>query len=76
MDAAQDGLCMICRLRPPAQGGKSDALHVDHCHATNTVRDLLCWRCNTALGLFGEDIPTMESAIAYLKRWQASDEPR
>lgn len=58
-----DNKCMIC-------GGqnKSKSLHIDHCHATKKVRGLLCHGCNTALGLFKENIETMLKAIEYLKK--------
>ena len=44
----QDGLCAICQQRRP--------LVVDHCHETDLVRGLLCYRCNTMEGS-GVDYP-------------------
>jgi hypothetical protein len=42
--ASRNGTCWIC--------GKTWArdLYVDHCHATNEVRGLLCASCNTLVG--------------------------
>ena len=42
--AVQGGVCAICGAAP-----KTRRLHVDHNHRTNTVRGLLCFRCNRAL---------------------------
>ena len=28
--------------------------HVDHCHASNKVRGILCCGCNTSLGVFDD----------------------
>lgn len=41
----QKGVCKICGKAP-----RSQPLYVDHCHATNVVRGLLCAACNTAVG--------------------------
>jgi hypothetical protein len=65
MIAAQDGKCAICHGAP---NGAGDRLHIDHCHNTNKVRGLLCSRCNTAIGLLGDDPERAESAAAYLRR--------
>jgi len=45
--ALQNGVCAICGKKPI--GNKP--LYVDHCHAANHVRGLLCGNCNTAEGL-------------------------
>jgi hypothetical protein len=60
MFAEQGGLCAICREAP--------AEHVDHDHATNRVRGLLCFNCNGALGQFRDRRDLMLRAIAYLGR--------
>lgn len=59
----QQGRCAICRrefdekLRPV----------IDHCHATNALRGILCGPCNVALGMFGDDVGRLRSAIRYLQ---------
>lgn len=70
MFALQGGLCAICYKPSTTLGrhGKIENLAVDHCHATGKVRGLLCSKCNRGLGLFNDDIPRIESAIAYIKR--------
>lgn len=57
----QNGLCKIC--------GQKDAdreLAIDHCHATGRIRGLLCQKCNTALGLFKDNIELLRKSIIYL----------
>lgn len=40
---------------------------IDHDHVTGKVRGLLCPSCNTALGLFKDNISILKSAITYLE---------
>ena len=61
---AQGRKCAICDKR--CKTGKR--LAVDHCHSTGKVRGLLCARCNTALGSFGDDIGRLARAIYYLSK--------
>lgn len=60
---AQENLCAICRQ--PSKDGQE--LAIDHNHLTEQVRGLLCKPCNRALGLFGDNINTIENALNYLK---------
>ena len=41
---------------------------VDHCHETGAVRDILCERCNVALGHIDEDVLLAEQLIAYIRK--------
>lgn len=59
--ASQGGACAICRRQ---ETGKR--LAVDHDHTTGVVRGLLCQKCNTALGLLGDDIHLIDAAWTYL----------
>jgi Recombination endonuclease VII len=52
MLAAQHFRCAICQT---VWRGGSRRFHVDHDHATGTIRGLLCGRCNTVLGALHED---------------------
>ena len=56
----QDGRCAICRT--------AAAVHVDHDHVTSEVRGLLCFRCNAALGQFGDDPTVLRQAARYLEK--------
>jgi hypothetical protein len=41
---------------------------IDHCHSTNKIRGVLCNNCNTALGLVGDNIGTLQSMVEYLSK--------
>lgn len=74
MRVAHNDLCAICGKPETAYGSGGNGvrkLGVDHNHATGAVRGLLCAKCNTAIGAFGESIDTLRSAIAYLERYAA-----
>ncbi len=66
----QDGLCAICGKVETAknQAGDTRAMAVDHNHETGEVRQLLCSRCNVAIGLLEDSIKLCESAAKYLKK--------
>lgn len=57
----QGEACYICHV-------KGNDLHVDHDHATDRVRGLLCWRCNKGLGVYRDNIPALRRAVEYLER--------
>ena len=60
----QNSRCCICNTSQP--GGKG-TFHVDHDHATGTVRGLLCHACNLGLGLFRDDTKLLIQAVSYLQ---------
>lgn len=43
-------------------------LVVDHCHASNKFRGMLCNSCNVGLGHFRDNQSLLHKAIQYLKR--------
>lgn len=73
---AQGGKCAICGRRPPLaddskplpRGQASTRLHLDHCHTTGDVRGLLCGKCNTMIGLAGENPDVLLAAVEYLRK--------
>lgn len=65
----QKGRCAICKNAETMKDTKGNVkwLAVDHNHATNEIRGLLCNGCNTGIGKLGDSVVTLESAIKYLK---------
>jgi len=61
---AQGGGCAICGSKEPGGTGR---FHVDHCHATGSVRGLLCTRCNTGLGQFRDRPDLLRQAANYVE---------
>ena len=61
----QTGCCAICSIH---QSKRNRRLYVDHDHKTGDVRELLCNRCNTALGAFKDSIENMKKAIEYVNK--------
>lgn len=60
MRRSQEGKCGIC--------GEKTELHVDHCHKTGVVRELLCTHCNKGLAGFKDTVSNLQSAIRYLQK--------
>lgn len=69
---SQDNRCAICKT---SDSGRRK-WHVDHdhscCPGQNTcgmcVRGLLCGKCNAGLGMFKENIDSLNNAINYLQK--------
>jgi hypothetical protein len=57
--ASQGGVCCLCLSAP--------ATHVDHCHKTGRVRGVLCFNCNSGLGLLRDNPDAMNRAADYLE---------
>lgn len=58
----QNGRCAICKRLPDER----KALSVDHDHATERIRGLLCQDCNLGLGFFKDRPDLLEAAARYL----------
>jgi hypothetical protein len=56
---SQKGVCRICLAAP--------AVQVDHCHKTGRVRGVLCFNCNSGLGLLRDDPDAMYRAADHLE---------
>ena len=68
--ASQDYKCAVCGkdASDNKRGGKLDPLHIDHCHKTGKLRDLLCHQCNSGLGQFKDNIEILQKAMDYLRK--------
>ena len=55
--------CPICHCHIEGKNA-----HIDHCHKTGKVRDILCYLCNSALGLLKDNIENCKNAAKYLKK--------
>ncbi len=75
MLADQANRCAICQQPPPealASGRRQglNSLHIDHCHRTGRVRQLLCHHCNKGIGHMKDDVNRLLAAVSYLLRHQ------
>jgi hypothetical protein len=74
MERSQKGCCAICGRKQTEIKGRAKLLAIDHdkecCSGQKScgscVRGLLCSACNTALGLFQDDVGVLNSAVRYL----------
>lgn len=65
----QNNTCAICKQPELSLDHRTKQvrnLAVDHNHDTGQVRGLLCKRCNTAIGLFEDNVDLLAKAISYL----------
>lgn len=60
----QNGKCAICDASKNSDG---KSLYVDHCHETGKIRGLLCRKCNTGIGLLGDNMNGILKAKDYLE---------
>lgn len=69
MVADQKGLCGVCGQPETAMvNGTMKVLHVDHCHGTGRIRELLCGSCNGMLGLAKDSPETLRAAADYIEK--------
>ena len=67
----QDGKCALCKKPESAKDGRSGKIRrlaVDHCHETDRVRGLLCYRCNHLIGCLGDTVESVQRVISYMER--------
>lgn len=63
----QNGVCSICSKTEATRD-----LSVDHCHQTGKVRELLCHRCNRAIGMMYDSPELLFLASAYTLKWKTA----
>ncbi len=71
----QGNKCAICNRPETYINKKLDApnpLSIDHCHVTGKIRELLCQKCNTILGMANDSDEILQEAIKYLRRHKAA----
>ena len=64
MSKNQDNRCGICNNLFTAR--KPFNPNVDHNHATNKIRGLLCGQCNRSIGLLRDDPVIIKNAIKWI----------
>lgn len=62
----QNWVCAICGCAEVRKG--ASRLSVDHDHKTGRVRELLCHKCNLAVGAIKENVGTAKALVEYLVR--------
>lgn len=68
----QNGCCAVCGIHkdpwePFGVQGRNKFLHVDHDHATDNVRGLLCTGCNLGIGHMCDNPYRLRAAAKYLE---------
>lgn len=64
----QHNTCDICKEE--LSSDRYNHFAIDHDHSTGDVRGLLCTKCNTALGGFGDSTIVLQNAIDYLNKYK------
>lgn len=71
----QNGKCAICsQLLDLSSTITGTTTHVDHCHASGTVRGILCNHCNRLLGAARDDVNILQRAVECLTNVTISEE--
>lgn len=61
--------CEICKIIFE----DTSKINIDHCHKTNSVRGILCSKCNYGIGNFNDNIRILNSAINYLNYYRSQE---
>ncbi len=64
----QGGACAICKKPETIKSKKRiTRLAVDHCHTTGKIRGILCFKCNTSIGLVENNPELLNNIKNYLE---------
>jgi len=63
--ARQGNACAICRTTEVPNATRDWV--TDHNHKTNSIRGILCRKCNMAIGLLKDDFKIIRRAVMYVK---------
>ncbi len=71
----QNGVCGICKCQEVEKDrhGNVRVLAVDHCHKTGSVRELLCYSCNSMLGQARDNIEVLLAGADYIRRHRVGE---
>lgn len=67
----QNYVCAICcqpEISVDPRTSSIRRLAIDHCHNSNKIRDLLCYRCNSTLGKIEDNVELLQKMIDYLNK--------
>ena len=64
--------CALCEAPFDVIGKRNRSPILDHDHVTGRLREVLCNRCNKALGWFSDDPKLLRRAAAYLEKHQTA----
>ncbi len=62
----QGGVCAVCQKDQSYR--ERTNLYVDHYHQSGEIRGLLCQKCNTGIGMLGDDLDSLLKAVSYLEK--------
>lgn len=67
--SSQGNRCGACRS--PLNGEEDGC--VDHDHATKAIRGILCKKCNSGIGMLGDNLEGVRKAVAYLESCEVAE---
>ena len=66
----QNNVCPICMKKLTLKNS-----HIDHNHKTGVIRDILCNKCNQAIGMIDEDVTRLIRINTYIEKYNTKELP-